>query len=328
MFATWVATSLALCVTEARAEDTSRVAAATLLFDEGIKAMEAGRLAEACPKLVKSQELAPSGGTLLALGTCHERSGRIASAWVAFREAASRAAAAGKVDAEASALEHAAQLEARLPKLTIRVTTRVKDLEVRRDGTLLRPAELDVPTPIDPGRHELRATAPGLEAWSRTIDIGEGSPVVVDVPELTASRRAPAPADPAVQDPPKESAAPAAPSSSGAGQRAVGLIVAAGGLAALGVGGVFGVLAKSSDDDAEAHCKRVDVRRCDPTGLAMIDDAKSQALVSTILVSAGGAALVGGAVLFFTAQRAPQTSLRIVPTFTGSFAGGSATLRW
>jgi hypothetical protein len=60
--------ALVLLPRVARADETSRIAAATLLFDEGIKAMDAGRLDEACPKLAKSQTLAPSGGTLLALG--------------------------------------------------------------------------------------------------------------------------------------------------------------------------------------------------------------------------------------------------------------------
>src|SRR5688572_17218152 len=102
----------AMCVPSlVHAQDTGRVAAATVLFDEAIKALDAGRFDEACPKLAKSQELAPSGGTLLALGDCYERSRRVASAWVAFREAASRAAAAGKADAEAGALERARRLE-------------------------------------------------------------------------------------------------------------------------------------------------------------------------------------------------------------------------
>src|SRR5690349_10392129 len=120
------ALTLGLAPSIARADDPGRVAAATVLFDEGVKLMENGQPAEACPKLAKSQELAPSGGTLLALGECYEKLGRVASAWLAFRDAAARAASAGKRDAEVKANEHAQKLEKRLPKITIRAPAGVE----------------------------------------------------------------------------------------------------------------------------------------------------------------------------------------------------------
>ena len=322
---------MALVTCPARAQDTSRVAAATVLFDEGIRAMDAGHLDEACLKLVKSQELAPSGGTLLAIGDCYERSGRIASAWVAFREAASRAVAAGKVDAETNALGRAARLEPRLPRMTVRLKEPAKDIEVRRDGILLMPGELDIPTPIDPGRHTIRAKAPGAEEWTRAVDVTEAAPVVVDVPSLvplTPVARRPDGAIPGGGDP-GPSAPPSNEPGSGGTQRVIGLVVAGSGLLLLGVGAVFAVLARKTDDRAEEHCERQDIRRCTDQGLSLIDDAKSQALVSTVVVAVGATALAGGVVLVLTAPSRPKaSSLRFTPTFTDSSAGGVATLRW
>src|ERR1700689_2965643 len=104
----------------ARAQGSSE-AAATALFDEGRRLMGEHKFAEACPKLAESQRLAPSGGTLLNLADCYEHTGQTASAWVAWKDVASRANAAGKADVEKRALTKAAALEPALAKLTIAV---------------------------------------------------------------------------------------------------------------------------------------------------------------------------------------------------------------
>ena len=56
----------------------------------------------------ESERLAPSGGTLINLGECYEHTGQTASAWVAWKDAAARANAAGKADVEKRAAARAA----------------------------------------------------------------------------------------------------------------------------------------------------------------------------------------------------------------------------
>jgi hypothetical protein len=303
--------SLALGL-HARADgEDGSVAAATVLFDDAIKLMDARSYAEACPKLVRSQALAPSGGTLLALGECWEKSGRFASAWLAFREAASRASAAGKREAETRALERAAALEPRLARLEIR-TAPTPGLQVKRDGTLVKEAELGVAVPVDGADHEIQASAPSKKPWSKRVTLTPGVSTLVEIPALEAE-------SPAVPPPPP----PDAPTSDGSSQRLIGLIVAGGGLAIAGVGGVFGLLAKSADDDARTHCRDADVTRCDARGLELTDDAKSKALVSTVLVLVGAGALVGGGVLWLTAPSA-RAQVGVVPAASSV----SAIVRW
>ena len=66
-------------------------AAAQLLFDDGKKLLAAGKVSEACPKFEESHRLVPNGGTLTNLAECLELDGKLASAWLRYKELAARA---------------------------------------------------------------------------------------------------------------------------------------------------------------------------------------------------------------------------------------------
>ncbi len=316
----FVFTTIGLAPDIVRADDTGRVAAATVLFDEGVQLMEAGKTAEACEKLAKSQELSPNGGTLLALGECYEKLGRVASAWVAFREAGARAASAGKHDAEVKALDRAQKLEKRLPKITI---TAPEGVEVRRNNVLLAAAEIGLTTPVDPGTHEVRASAPGKKPFVKVVDVAEGIHIGIEIPPLE---------DNATASPNPET--PVEPPSDGSTQRILGLGLAGAGIVAAGVGAAFGLMAKSDNDEAlkPENCRTPEL--CTPRGLELTDDARSKALVSTILFIAGGVAVVGGAALYFTAPSGSaatsrgKPNVRFTPLAGPTGFGGAATLRF
>ena len=335
-----VAAGLALVPLRSARADDPPIAAATVLFDEGVKLMDAGRHAEACPKLARSQALAPNGGTLLALGDCYEKIGRTASAWVAFREAATRAASAGKREAEASALERARKLESTLPRITLTVppATQTPGLEVRRDGAVVKEAELGVAVPADPGSHEIQASAPHMKTFTKTITAVAGATVDLAIPKLaneTAGGDAPV-----VEAPPppvdNTSPPPTAPTPIGSTQRIVGVVVAGVGAASLVTGGVFGLLAKSKNDEALQKSNCPDATHCTQHGLDLTSQARTRALVSTILVAVGGTGLAVGAVVFFTAPKASAsaasaTSVRrvvVAPSVGLGSAGGVATVIW
>jgi hypothetical protein len=286
-----------LCValaTPAFAQGTSNKAAAEALFIEGRNLAAQGKHVEACPKFEASQKLEPGIGTMLNLAQCYEATGRTASAWAQYREAIPLARAAGSREREDFATERSKMLESRLSTLTIRATDGVA-LSVRRDGVSVDPAELGTPIPVDPGRHEVEATATGKAPWSTTVEVkGEAASVSVDIPKLTeAPSGAPPPS--AASTPTPDTAPPHSSI-----QKPLALGVAGVGLVGLGLGTYFGLSAGSKWDDAKAGCRDYPYD-CSQQALDNRSSASSQATVSTVAFIAGGVAVAAGAVLWLTA---------------------------
>jgi hypothetical protein len=177
------------------------------------------------------------------------------------------------------------------------------DLAVLLDGRPVDRAVLGTPTPIDPGRHVIVASARAKKSWTKAIDIGsEGNSVVVTIPALDDDRAAVAASVTPSQPPADTRPAPAATGSDQ--QRAIGLTIAGVGAAGLAAGSVFGLLATSKWHEARANCPG---NVCtDPHWLDVRQDANSQADASTIFFAAGGAALATGAVIWLTAPRSPK----------------------
>lgn len=289
----------ACVVAPARADDP---AAAQTLFDQGRKLVQAGRFSEACPKFKESLRLSPGLGTMLWLADCLENNGQTASAWAQFKDAAA-AAALKNDDREKVARSRAAALEPKLTKLTIVVS---KDapagLEVHRDDSVVGAAEWGVAVPVDPGPHDVSASAPGRMPWSvHQVLAPRPETTSVTVPALDA---APVAVVPEPERKPSPTPAPAESAPSTSTQKIVGLGLAGLGVVSLGIGTYFSFHAKSTYDDSNTggHCLPSNV--CDPTGRERRNTASDQATVATITMGLGAAALVGGVVLYLLAPKA------------------------
>lgn len=284
----------------ARAESASSQAVAEALFEEARQLMEKGRYADACPKFAESQRLDPAAGTLLNLASCFEKNGQTASAWVTFKSAAAEARRVQRDDWEKLATTRAEALRGKLSKLTIFVppAAQLRDLDLRRDGERVGSAEWGSAIPVDPGAHAITVVAPGKEKWSTAVTVEpNGAQVDVTVPAL--------------QDVPRPSGAKAGPaetpSEGGSSlQRPVALGVAGIGVVGLGLGTYFGVQAMSARRDGLRNCVGTE---CSAEGVQRIDDAHAAATLSTVCFVVGGAALVGGAVLYFTAPKSTAVGL-------------------
>lgn len=169
----------------------SEVSLAQSLFEEGRKLMDKGQYAAACPKLAESQRLDPGGGTLLNLAICHEKEGKIGTAYLEFQAAQAQAIKDGRKDREKISGEHMGALSPRLSKLAVHVVKEVPDLDVRVDGTTLRKPAWDVLTVFDPGAHVIDASAPGHVAFKKSITLNEGDQKTENIPPLAVAATPP-----------------------------------------------------------------------------------------------------------------------------------------
>ena len=298
----------------ARGADAPDQALAQSLFDEAVRLMEQSRYAEACPKLAESQRLDPGGGTLLNLGLCREKEGKLATAWTIYNEALSQAIKDKRQDRELTAKERIGVIGASLAKVVVEVdpaTAKLEGLEVTLDGARVGRAAWGLPTPIDAGAHTVSVGALGKRPWQSALRVEKDGDVVrVVVPQL--------------QDAPKgaEGSGDKARESSGLGGLRTAAIVTGGvGLAAVVVGAIGGGLAIGKRGESNAECP---ANQCTAKGVALNEDAKTMAWVSNVGFGVGVAALGAATVMWFVGKPAPLpagASARVTPAL-GPGGGG------
>ncbi|XXY45301.1 hypothetical protein WME91_35375 [Sorangium sp. So ce269] len=294
-----LASAALLAPASAAAQGAGDPTLAQTLFEEGRRLMEAKSYAEACPKLAESQRLRPGTGTLLNLALCNEALGRTATAWGQFKEALFASKKEGNAAREAFAQEHIGALEPRLSKIQLNAES-TPGLLIRIDAHDIPAAALGTPIPIDPGSHQVEATASGYTVWSTTVQVGENA----DLKTIAIPKLQPAPAAAATAGAQGSAAGGGGSgnggSAGGGGLRTAGFVIGGAGAAVLGVGAVFGILAASQASDAEDDPTLCPGKQCSPRGREEIDAAETKALVSTIGIGVGVAALGAGAILVLT----------------------------
>jgi hypothetical protein len=169
---------------QARADES----AAERLFREGRALMLEGRYSEACPKIAQSHELEPHVGTLLNLAACHEKTGKIATAWVQYQQALTAAQAEGQPERARLARERIDAIEPRVPWLTVSVpaSASAHGLSIALDGAPIQSIAWGKEMPVDPGVHLLAATAQQRKPWEERFDLRESEHKSATVPSLEA----------------------------------------------------------------------------------------------------------------------------------------------
>jgi hypothetical protein len=283
-------------------------------FTAGKALLEAGKISEACEKLASSERLDPGVGTLGLLAICHEKQGRLATAWREYTETARRAAAA-RDSRDAFASEQARRLEARLPRLVIHVSRPPAGLTVKSDDEPFDARDLSDGRLVDPGTHVIVAAAPGYRDFTRTIALVGGERTVVEVGEL--SPEAP-PRDLGARTPP--------PGGASTAPWVLGGICAA----TLVAGGVLGLVVIGEKSTADAHCDRR-TRTCDAAGVAANDAGRTLGPLTTAAFVVGGLGVGASAVWLVLYDRPGTTAIVMLSVGgTASASGGSWRLegRW
>jgi hypothetical protein len=298
---------------------------AVALFKEGRDLITAGNLEGARAKLSESLNVQPLVGTLLNLADCEERLGLLVGASGHWAEALVLAAKLGD-DRLAEARDRAQKLDARVPKLRVRLAATpppaTKVMLAQGGAAPKELTELGRELPLNPGKYQVWVMAPGRKDRVYEVKAVEGSRAVLEVdvgPDLSKPV-APVPRQP------REPAAPApergepgapsplgapttpdrstgAPDASSEGEwsagRTAGLVVGLTGIVSLGIGAALGGVAMSKTSDAKDHCNDNDY--CDADGLDLRSQAISMARGSTATFIIGGALVVGGLITFLVA---------------------------
>jgi serine/threonine-protein kinase len=300
-----IVTALCFAAEPAVAAGPQDQAAAVALFQEARKLATAGDYAQACPKFAEAQRLFPTTGTLLSLGDCYEKAGKLASAWGAFKDAEITSRNQGDAEREREGQRRAEALAPRLAKLAIVVppAVRVSGFTLKRDGDVVGEAAWGTALPVDVGQHTIEANAPGYQPFSTVVRIeSNGAAASIEVPPL---QRVPT-------DGPR---AEAPPPGFWTGQRIAGVVVGSTGLVSLGVAAGFAAHAASKNSESKQNCSPMDMNFCNDLGVSLRNDAKSAAAISTATTIVGAAAIVGGVVLFATGSASkPQRAARLEVT--------------
>lgn len=302
-------------VSFAHADD---VAIAEQLFLDGKKLMQDGQYEQACTKLQAAHDLDRSAtGTLLNLALCHELTNRTASAWAEFRQVVAESAGR-RDDRVALARQHEDALRPKLSHLVLAVAP-----EARADGlriwmdkrNVIAEASWGTKLPVDPGRHVLEISAPGRVTRAIEVTVaGAAATTEVDVPPLAVAPTEKPPAAAGGVDLATSDAVAAAKV-----KRSIGLTLGGLGIAAVGVGAVFGVMAAGKSSDAKDLCPD---KRCANAGdereaRDAVSTANTNANVANVTIGVGAAMIVGGLVLVLTAKppkpvdTPPRTALRV-----------------
>jgi hypothetical protein len=315
----------------AQAQTATTSAAATVQFDKGRSLFKAGKFAEACAAFEQSQKLEAAFGTLYNLAGCYMKIGKLASAWVAYRELAQRDSKAAR---KADSARRAKEIEPRLPRLLIAVSEKASKaappgLVVEMNGQDVT-SLIGVENPIDLGSYTLVARAPQFKDAEASVEVTSEGKAVTATLEL---ERAPREVAPPVAPPPvapvvKATDAPDKPiddePAPASHRRLYGAITGGAGVALIGTSLVFGSLASGKWSDVKKLCG--DDATCDPDqsaeGRRLSDAAHRNATVATGLAIGGAVAVGVAAYLWFTApSRASHTALRLVPGAGPTSAG-------
>lgn len=285
----------------AAADDPSATsdARAKVLFDEGKTLFAEGQYGKACEKLDASFKLSRLSSTRGLLAACFEKIGKLASAWVAYRDAAAIAKNQGNAERAQAAEDKAHELEPKIAWLAIDATavTKLRGAKITIDGVEQPVAALATALPIDAGPHVVEADAVQYKPRRTTIDIQDGEKQKLVL-------------EPLVFDPSEQLAA--AHHERVSRRRLVGLGIGATGIATLGVGIAFGITAKLGWNSAQDAGCTSDGECPNTPAKDQLDSAARNANIATVLGAAGLVVTGAGLALYLTAPKS-ESATRVTP---------------
>lgn len=168
---------------------------------------------------------------------------------------------------------------------------------------------------VDPGEHRFIFEGEGLPPAEKVVVVREG-----DKNRHVSVVLQPLPDDSLAQQP------PSGPLLSGPTQRAIAVGLGGAGTVGIVIGSVFGLVAKSTYDNAYSNECSHAPPRCNVGGFQDVQTAYGQATASTIAFVAGAMLLAGGAYLYVTSPKMGHVA--VGPTAGGRGAGLRVSTLW
>jgi hypothetical protein len=253
---------------------------AQALVTEAKKLVQSGALNKALDKLQAAERIAPQSATKVEIAKVQTSLGDLVAALATLQGAARSTTGDQDKRAEIEAKKLLEALDTRTPKLTIEVEKPDADrVQITLDEQATEPGEHRV----NPGKHEVVATAKGYARWAKSVRLGEGESGFVSVAMK-----------------PSDDAEPHA--SRGSVPRWAAWTTWGLSAAAIGVGAGFGVMAMNTTDQVRANygCQG---NACPARASEDLDVAKFNGNVSTASFAVGGAGLVTATILTVLAYK-------------------------
>lgn len=277
------------------------------LFEEGVELEKKSDFAGALAKYKEAEAITVTPGLRFHKGYCLESLGKLTAAVDEYELAGKLAQAQGKADVHAAVAARLDPLRARVPQLSIKVSTPgAKDLVVSLDTSEVGAGLVGgKPFRIDPGEHDVRARATGYENFVKHVQVPEGQTTVVEVvlkPKAGSAAATPVAAAPLPATAPTTGSAPEAdpdqpgPDLTPHRSLAAPIATTVGAVVLLGAGVTFFVLGGSAQTDGEKACAakldcdddRTKVRTFDALALGTLIGGTALAVTSIVLWAAGG----------------------------------------
>lgn len=301
---------------EAREADPAdaRLAEARAMFREGLALMTAGDFAAARGKFLAVAEVRMTAQVAFNLAECEENLGMLRAALGNYRLAASRTAdgSAPKVSAVVDA--RIADVEKRIPHLTLRRGAGAAGATITLDGLELGAKDLEADLPLDPGSHVVILERGGKELARRTFTLGEGQSesIVLEVSEGgSTSSTGDTPTEPDAGDDDTRTIA--------------GVVLLGAGAVSLGAGVVFLILRQGTIDDLDEVCTVDDA--CPPSAESTADRGRLYTGLAEITIPLGVIGAVAGIVLLATGGSDDEVAfgpVRLVPGIDAASPAGVA----
>lgn len=298
----------------AGAQGVSSEAVALTRFNRGRELFLARDYAAALMEFRAANELVPSPNTRLYIARSLREMGRLAEAYTEFQRAAAEAADRARTEPRYAATRDAARaegsaLEARVGRLVLYVPDAPEGTSVTVNGVVVPGAAWGVPMPIDPGRVEITATAPGRLPFRSEVEVhaGQTAEASVNLAPAPSAGRNEVPQGSATNSdaerPPSGEIAEEPPSPRtvlvrrevGGSVRTVGIVLTAGFALAGGAGfAIFGSLAANRYADLQAYCGAAP---CPSSVESQITEGEQYQLLANISLFGGIAGVAIGTVM-------------------------------